>query len=145
MNKSVMLGGVGALGVIAGGIALLPLGAANAQQSAQDELASADLIAVKFHADWCGHCKAVSGYWDDLQETFAEDDVLFLTFDVTNDSTKHQTEMLATLTGQDDIWADHKGKNGFMVVIDANTGEILEKLTSRDTVATATSAVRKHI
>lgn len=43
------------------------LGQGNAEQPSAPQI-----IAVKFHADWCGFCKAMSPVFTDLENKFAK-------------------------------------------------------------------------
>ena len=44
------------------------------------------LYVVKVHADWCGSCKALTPVLEEVREALADDPVLFLELDVTDEA-----------------------------------------------------------
>lgn len=51
-----------------------------------------DLIALKFHGDWCGKCKKMGSGFEDLQTKFAGQSALFVFIDRTNQTTRKTTQ-----------------------------------------------------
>jgi len=97
-------------------------------------LAAADgpeLIAAKFHADWCGSCKAMGPVFEELQAKFDTQPVLYITLDQTRDHQRQQAAWLAGQLGLGQVWAEHGGKTGFILLIDAETKAVVARL-SRD-------------
>lgn len=105
------------------------LSGAHAQATDSDR---ATVIAVKFHADWCGSCKAMGSAFSDLGDKFDSEPVLFVTFDLTNDLTTRRARLLAQALRLDKVWTQNAPKTGFVLLVDAGRMEILDKLTKDD-------------
>lgn len=104
-------------------IAVITLGSV---QSAQGE---PKLIAVKFHGDWCGSCKKMGSVFTDLTNKLDGTPVLFVELDRTNNTTSHQSSLLASALGLGDVYQSNPG-TGFILLIDGKTREITGKLTA---------------
>ena len=91
-----------------------------------------ELLIVKFHADWCGSCKAIGPALENLTNKLDSKPVLFVELDFTNQTTKHQAHLLASAIGIEKIVADNN-TTGFILIIDSETKEIKAKLTKRQT------------
>ncbi len=101
-----------------------------------------DYLVVKFHADWCGNCKAMGSSFEDLQEKFKEDNIEFVKFDLTDKETAAKAEAKAKQIGISNI-LDENRMTGFILIIDNSTKKILYKLTKRDTVDMMESKIRE--
>ena len=99
----------------------------NAQDAKKPEL-----LIVKFHADWCGSCKAIGPALEDLTNKLDGKATLFVELDFTNNSTKHQAQLMATALGIEKILEKNNG-TGFILVIDSKTKEVKAKLTKAQT------------
>ena len=91
--------------------------------------ASPDLLAVKFHADWCGSCKKMGTVFEDLRNKYDGKSVLFVTLDLTNGTTRSQAEYLASALGFGDVYAQNAG-TGFILLLDGKSRQQLAKLTA---------------
>lgn len=91
------------------------------------------LMVVKFHADWCGSCRALGPAITDLSNKLDGESVLFTELDFTNLTRKHQTLLLASALGIAEIVEQNKG-TGFILVIDSKTKEVKAKLTKTQSV-----------
>ncbi len=100
----------------------------SAQENVQPKL-----LVVKFHADWCGSCRALGPVLTDLTNKLDGKPVLFTKLDFTNNSEKHQSNLLASALGIEKIVKENYG-TGFLLVIDTKTKEIKAKLTKTQTV-----------
>lgn len=87
------------------------------------------VIAVKFHADWCGSCKAMGPVFEELQAKYDVKPVLYVILDNTHNFDRQQSKYLATTLGLGKIWADKGGKTGFILLINGKTKEIMATLT----------------
>jgi len=92
------------------------------------------VIAVKFHADWCGSCKAMGGVFEELQAKFDTKPVLYVTLDHTRDFNRQQSKFMAQSLGLDNVWAKYGGKTGFILLIDGKTREVLGTFKSTQTL-----------
>ncbi len=88
------------------------------------------VIAVKFHADWCGSCKAMGSVFEELQAKFDTMPVLYVTLDHTRDFNRQQSKFMAQSMGLDGVWAEKGGKTGFILLIDGKTREVITTLKS---------------
>ncbi len=89
------------------------------------ELANSKKLVAKFHANWCPHCKAMAGHYEDLANKFGEIKFVVIDVDALKDLTqKYEVGGFPTFIVFED------GKKG-EVVIGANTAkldEVVEKL-----------------
>lgn len=88
-----------------------------------------ELVAVRMYADWCGNCKMLDAKVDNIKKEFQDSNVLFLYFDQTDDYATSQAEKKAYLLGLDEVFAKYKGKTGMMILVDAQTGELIEEIS----------------
>ncbi len=103
------------------------------KKSYSQDIAQPELLVVKFHADWCGSCKALGSVLTDLTNKLDGKPILFIQLDFTNNSVKHQSYLLASELGIEKIVKDNNG-TGFLLVIDNKTKKIKVKLTKKQTV-----------
>ncbi|MEL7059022.1 MAG: thioredoxin domain-containing protein [Acidobacteriota bacterium] len=95
--------------------------------------AAPDLIAVKFHADWCGSCKKMGSTFEDLQNKYDGRSILFVELDLTNRTTRAQAEYLAASLGFGKVFASHPG-TGFVLLLDGETRAQIAKLTADQSI-----------
>ena len=93
------------------------------------EVEAPEVIAVKFHADWCGSCKVMGPVFEELQEKFDTQSVLYIVLDHTRTYNRRQSQYLATTLGLDKVWAEYGGKTGFILLIDGESRKVLNTLT----------------
>ena len=89
-----------------------------------------DLIAVRYHADWCTPCKTLSPNFAKVQKTLHDDSILFVTLDFTNDQSKKQAEFLAASLGLSEMWKTNAKKTGQVMVLNSKKMQIIATLTS---------------
>lgn len=102
------------------------------------------LIALRYHADWCGDCKKLAPTFDALKERFEEKSILFLTLDFTKPSDGKQSEYLAGVLGLDDIWRSNANVTGRILIIDRESKQHVATLSSSqslDEMGTALDAL----
>ncbi len=102
-------------------------------KSYSQDIEQPKLLVVKFHADWCGSCRALGPVLADLTNKLDGKLVLFTQLDFTNNSVKHQSYLLASALGIETI-VKNNNSTGFLLVIDSKTKTIKAKLTKSQTV-----------
>jgi thiol-disulfide isomerase/thioredoxin len=103
------------------------------------------VIGLMFYADWCGSCKTLDPKLQAVKKEFVDQPILFTRLDLTDDATKHQAALLAGLTGLDAIYAEHAGKTGFMLLIDAKDRKILGKLVKTQSEDELKAEIKKAL
>lgn len=100
-----------------------------AEDAASAKAAEPNVVAIKFHADWCGTCKAMGPLFSDLANKLDGEPVLFVEIDLTNQTTTRQAQFMLAALGAGDLWATYGGKTGFILLLDGQTREVVGKLT----------------
>lgn len=90
------------------------------------------VIAMYMYADWCGACQAIKPIMEEAKPEFEGQPVLFVKMDMTNDFTAHQSKLMAARLGLSEIFKKNEGMTGFVLLLDANTNEVLDKITTED-------------
>jgi thiol:disulfide interchange protein len=78
-------------------------GSARASTDSAESSTGPKLIALKFHADWCGSCKAMGNVYEELQEKFDQQPVLWLVLDHTRSHHRTQSAFLAQALGLGEV------------------------------------------
>lgn len=102
----------------------------SSDQAEPDEKAS--VIAMYMYADWCGACQAIKPKMAEATRQFEGESILFTRMDMTDDFTAHQSKLLAAGLGIHKIFEKNEGMTGFVLLIDADTHEIVDKITTED-------------
>ncbi len=102
-------------------------------ESSERMAAKPQIMALAFHADWCGACKELGPKVMQTMKDIGDTPVLFVKFDLTNEATKSQSEYLASALGVGDIYKEHSKKTGFVLLVDAQTQKVVGKFTSETT------------
>lgn len=118
---------------------------ASSQDYAEAELQPAKIIAIKFHADWCGYCKAMGPVFEELQAKFDQEPVLYVMFDQTRDFGRGQSAYMAGALGLKEIWQENGGKTGFVLLIDARTKQVVQRLSHEQTLKQMGAALQDAV
>ncbi len=110
-------------------LALLALALPALTTAAASGPAAPELVAVKFHADWCGSCKKMGNVFEDLRNKYDGRPILFVTLDLTNGTTRSQAEYMASALGFGKVFAENQG-TGFILLLDGSSRQQLAKLTA---------------
>lgn len=132
MHRIAPIGALAAAVVaIAGAGALLaPTTDAAAQSGSQTEsIRTPELLVVKFYADWCGKCRAMKEAYEGVVDDTMTEPYLHVVLDMTDEKTIAQAELLASRLNIDQIWSEYAPRTGYALVVDADTGEVLDRLT----------------
>jgi thiol-disulfide isomerase/thioredoxin len=78
------------------------------------------VIALNFYADWCDKCQALKPELEQATAASAGEPVLFVTLDQT-DRDSRQAEYHVAALGLADVWKDHAGKTGYVLLVDPQT------------------------
>ena len=121
--------------------AVAPMAPAGAEQAPAP--APPAVIAVMFHADWCRFCRVLEPRFEQLATRLDGQPVLFTEFDTTTDAARTQSAYLAASLGLDDAWQTYGRATGFILLVDAQTKQVIDQLfsdASLDQLAAATEA-----
>lgn len=108
------------------------------------EVVEPKIIGLYFHASWCSACKVLDPEMEAATKSLKKAPFLLVELDVSNKVTQHQAGMIAAATGFDEIYKTTGLKTGFIILIDANTGEEIDRITKADD-ATAIAAKIKSL
>ena len=100
-------------------------------------------VAVFFEADWCSSCKALAPKLSQAREQAQVDDqdILFISLDLTNEHSSHQAGLLAASLGLQALYENNNGKTGYIAIVEASSGMLISKLTKHNSVAEITTAI----
>ena len=102
------------------------------------------LYVVKVHADWCGSCKALTPVLEEVRESLADEPVLFLELDVTDEARTAQARLLTAALGiEDHLKANNK--TGLVLLIDPGDNALLETLTRKNSADEMVGKIEGHI
>ena len=88
------------------------------------------LIALRYHADWCGACTKLAPTFDAVKDRFQEKSILFVTLDFTEPSDCKQSEFLAGALNLGEIWRDNAMITGRVLVIDRTSNQLVDTFTA---------------
>ena len=87
-----------------------------------------ELVAVTFASAWCSSCKILQPRLAEVMPDFADKPVKFVELDFTFGQ-RGAVEEKAQAEGLADIYPRFKGATGFTLLVDRDTGEIIDSLT----------------
>jgi len=82
--------------------------------------------------------------FEDLANKLDGQPVLSYELDFTNNTTKHQSVMMASALGLGNVLKENQG-TGFILLIDANTKKVLEKFTKEHDLKTIAGKINEHL
>lgn len=126
----------------------LPLFGEKAQEgSASHMLPAPKLIALYFYADWCPSCKTLSPELAKARKEAKLDgsDIVFVTLNLTNKTTIHQSSLLASALDVDEYVKQQGSATGYIAVLDANSKKELLRLDKSDDAASITTRLQQTL
>ncbi|MBT8472912.1 MAG: thioredoxin [Marinicaulis sp.] len=103
-----------------------------------------EVIAATFASAWCSSCKILKPRLADVIPEFSDKPVKFIEFDFTFGQ-RDEIDEQAAQEGVSDLYKDYKGATGFTLLIDKDTGEILDSLTMNHSSKAMRSAIAQSI
>jgi len=103
-----------------------------------------EVIAATFASAWCSSCKVLKPRLAKVTPGFKDDPVAFVEFDFTfgpRDEVRAEAEKFNFV----DLYERNKGATGFTVLVDADTGEILDTLTMNFSEDAMRSAIARAV
>ena len=82
------------------------------------------IIALNFYADWCPGCKALKPKLDEAMKDVTSKPLLSVKLDQTDKESK-QAEFMLSVLGLGDLWKEHAGKTGYVLLVDATTKKVV--------------------
>ncbi|TAE71619.1 MAG: hypothetical protein EAZ85_10575 [Bacteroidetes bacterium] len=88
------------------------------------------LTAVCLHADWCENSRALLKYYENLKNKFDGQDILFVTLDFTNRTTRHQASLLANALNVHEQVAEYDETGVILLITQVQTRKATTKKIS---------------
>ncbi|MCI0363511.1 MAG: thioredoxin family protein [Phycisphaerales bacterium] len=102
------------------------------------------VIALAFYADWCPGCKALKPKLEEVMKESATEPCLFIKLDQT-DKDSHQAEYMVAALGIADLWKEHAGKTGYVLLVNSRTKRVVATLTADQDAEAMQAALNKAI
>lgn len=87
-----------------------------------------EVVAATFYATWCSPCRVLEPRLSDVIPEFADKPVKFVKLDFTFGK-RDEVEALAKGEGLADVYRKFGGASGFTLLVDRETGEVIDMLT----------------
>lgn len=130
-----LLGLVG-LGCLAGTVLCPTLFAAPPKGSTMKVSAKVEaprIVAVRVRHDMCPVCRAIAPKFPNLIRQAGRDSVLFVTLDLTSETTQQQSALLVGALGIGHVWTGDLSKLGSVTFVDGKTKRIISSIQTVDT------------
>lgn len=101
--------------------------AARAESPAPD---SPRLVAAVFRSAWCGQCRILDPRIEDVRREFAGEPIGWVEFDFTLGA-RRGLRQRAEAEGIAEIYDRLAGRSGFLVLMDRQSGQVIEIVTAR--------------
>jgi len=117
---------------------------AQMQETVGVQSKDAELVAVTFASAWCGPCKILQPRLTAVRSEFTREPVRFLTLDYTLGE-QDSFEVTAEAEGFGEAYKRFTGATGFTVLIDRQTGDVLDVLTADYSKTAMKQALRRAL
>jgi thiol-disulfide isomerase/thioredoxin len=102
-------------------------------------------VALLFYADWCGSCKALDPLVKEARSELDNEPVLFVTLDHTDPATSRQAAMMARALGLEEVYKEHAGRTGFLLLVDRDSKQALSPITRETTPEKIKRAIEQSL
>ena len=133
VRKSFGLVGSGCLVSLALLAALAIAGPRGADMKVSATVETPRVIAVRVRHDMCPLCKQLDPKFPELIRQVEKDSVLFVTLDLTNETTQKQAALLVGALGLERTWTGDLTKLGTVTFLDGTSKRILSSVQTTDT------------
>lgn len=103
-----------------------------------------EVVAATFSSAWCSSCKILSPRLADVISEFADKPVKFVELDFTFGERGELADQ-AEAEGLGGVYPRFKGATGFTLLVDRETGEIIDRLTIRHSKSAMRAAIARSI
>ncbi len=138
--KNLLFIGILAAGAVGFGL----FGRTGATEAAYVLAEKPEIIAATFSSAWCSSCKILEPRLETVVPDFADKPVKFVKLDFTLGQRGAVAEK-AKREGLGDVYPDYKGATGFTLLVDADTGEVVDSLTIRHSEKAMRTAIAQAI
>jgi hypothetical protein len=83
------------------------------------------IIAVRVRHDMCPFCKGFDPQFPTMVRKTKKESVLFVTLDMTNETTQRQAAMLVAALGSESVWTGDLSNMGTIIFVDGKTKQII--------------------
>jgi len=131
--------------VLVGGIAIFAFTGRNSATGAEYTFeGEPEIVAATFSSAWCSSCKILKPRLADVIPEFSDKPIKFVEFDFTLGQRGEIADQ-AEAEGLSDIYPRFKGATGFTLLVDTDTGEIVDMLTISHTERAMRAAIAQSI
>lgn len=102
------------------------------------------VLALALYADWCPACKTLKPKMEEAMKSFSGQPVLMVRLDQTQKDSRQAEYMLHAL-GLADLWKNHGGKTGYVLLVNAETKKIVGNISFRFEAKEITEALTKAV
>jgi hypothetical protein len=91
-----------------------------------------DVLAVRIRHDMCPYCQALDAEMPGLMKKTVGDSVLWITLDLTDETTQKQAALLAGALGLEAVWTGDMSRIGSVTLIDGKTKDVISVIEGAD-------------
>jgi thiol-disulfide isomerase/thioredoxin len=107
--------------------------------------AAPDVVAIKVWHPSCPACKSLDPRYATVVDAFDDGSVLFMTFDLSTDTSRRQAELLVAALGVHELFDDPLPFLGSVVLIDAETKARIGQVTAKQDEEEMKGSIRDAI
>ena len=90
------------------------------------------IIAVRVHHDMCPYCKQLDPQYDELIRRTTDESVLFVTLDLTSETSQRQSALLAGALGIKRVWPRDLSKLATITFVDGKSKRVISSFRAID-------------